>query len=503
MPPVVQDAILTYRQGEQDVQLAVDSAGWFAWLETASSFAFTSAAGHFTARREQSGHQRGGWYWKAYRKQHGKLASRYLGKSATVTLERLLVVAEALADAAATTIIGANAPVALVPLAPPDRHATPQTSLLAAKLHAPASRTQFLARPHLVAQLHAGLAGALTLISAPAGFGKTTLLTQWIAETRLPVAWLALDPEDNQPARFLTYLIAAIQTLHPQIGATALTLLQTPQPAVPEAILTMLSNDVMREAIGDFAVVLDDYHLIEAPPIHRSLTLLLEHLPPSMHIVIVTRADPPLPLARLRARGQLCEVRASDLRFATAEAGTFLQQAVGRDLEPATIAAIHNRTEGWVTGLQLAALALRGSADVSAFLTAFTGSHRFVLDYLSEEVLAQQPAPVLAFLLQTAILNQLNASLCDAVTGQAGSQAMLETLDQANLFLIALDQERHWYRYHHLFADVLRNRLRLTPCRHCCRNSTNAPAIGTSSTPCSPKPCSTPWPRPILRGRCA
>jgi LuxR family transcriptional regulator, maltose regulon positive regulatory protein len=462
MPPVVQDAILAYRQGEQNLRLAVDSVGWFAWLETASSFTFTSAAGHFTARREQSGHRRGGWYWKAYRKQHGKLASRYLGKSATLTLERLLMVAQALADAAATKIIGTTAPVALAPLVPPGGHATPRTSLLAAKVHAPASRTQFLARPHLVAQLHAGLAGTLTLISAPAGFGKTTLLTQWIAETRLPVAWLALDPEDNQPARFLTYLIAAIQTLHPQIGATALALLQTPQPAVPEAILTLLSNDVMREASGDFAVVLDDYHLIEAPPIHRTLTLLLEHLPPSMHIVIVTRADPPLPLARLRARGQLCEVRASDLRFATAEAGTFLQQTVGRDLEPATIAAIHNRTEGWVTGLQLAALVLRGSANVAAFLTAFTGSHRFVLAYLSEEVLALQPAPVLAFLLQTAILNRLNPSLCDAVTGQAGSQAMLETLDQANLFLIGLDQEHHWYRYHHLFADVLRNRLRLT-----------------------------------------
>jgi LuxR family maltose regulon positive regulatory protein len=464
MPPVVEGTILTYRQGEQELELAVDSPGWFAWLETATSFAFVSAVGSFTARREQSGHRRGGWYWKAYRKQHGKLASRYLGKSAAVTLERLLAVAEALANAPAgiSKAGGAKPAVVLAPRAAAGAHTDPRNPLLAGKLHPPPPRAQLVPRPQLVAQLHAGMAGALTLISAPAGFGKTSLLSQWIAETHVPVAWLALDPEDNQPARFLTYLIAALQTLHPQIGAIALALLQTPQPASPEAILTTLSNDLMRQTTADFALVLDDYHVIEAPPIHRSLALLLEHRPPGMHLVIVTRADPPLPLARLRARGQLCEVRASDLRFGAEETSTFLQRVVGLELAPAALAAIQDRTEGWVAGLQLAAIALRGSANMTAFLAAFTGSHRFVLDYLSEEVLGQQSTAVQAFLLQTAILNQLSGPLCDALVDQSGSQAMLEALDQAHLFIVALDAERRWYRYHHLFAEVLRNRLRLT-----------------------------------------
>lgn len=459
MRTVQGDTLVTY-EGEPSV--VVGTAAWFAWLETAATFSFVSAAGHFTARREQAGHKRGSWYWKAYRKQHGKLTSHYLGKAATLSLARLEAVAQTLATKAGKTREERGADP-LNPLRPGEvlgRVGSPLDLLLTTKLHHPRLRTPFVVRPHLVARLQAGMASALTLVSAPAGFGKTTLLTQWITATSLPVAWLTLEPADNEPTRFLTYLIAALQTLLPQSGALALTLLQTAQPVPPEAVLTALSNELMHYPTGDLILVLDDYYVIDAPPIHRGVAFLLEHLPPCLHLVLATRADPPLPLVRLRARGQLCEVRATELRFDATEANTFLQTVMGLDLLPATISAVQERTEGWVTGLQLAALSLQGRADVPGFLNAFTGSHRFVLDYLSEEVLAQQSAAVQAFLLQTALLKQLTGALCDAVMEQADSQVMLETLEQAHLFIVALDEERRWYRYHPLFAEVLRSRLR-------------------------------------------
>src|SRR5947209_8613234 len=277
----------------------------------------------------------------------------------------------------------------------------------------------------------------------------------------MPVSWLSLEAEDNDPTRFLSYLIAALQTLDAQIGTTALAMLHTPQPPPPETVLALLTNDLMSREGGDVVLVLDDYHTITADPIHRGMTYLVEHLPPQLHLILATRADPPLSLTRLRAGGQLAEVRAADLRFGTAEASAFLQTVMGLDLEASALATLEQRTEGWIAGLQLAALSLQGRAPshVSAFLAAFTGSHRFVLDYLSEEVLARQDASVQQFLLHTSILERLSAPLCDAVTGQEGSQAMLEALERANLFVAALDDERHWYRYHHLFAEVLRSHL--------------------------------------------
>jgi len=285
------------------------------------------------------------------------------------------------------------------------------------------------------------------------------LLAQWLVESGTPVAWLSLEAEDNDPTRFLSYLIAALQTLDTQLGATALALLRTPQPPSPEAVMTVLTNDLSERSGGDVAFVLDDYHTIIADSIQRGMTFLLEHLPPQLHLILATRADPPLPLARLRAQGQLCEVRAADLRFSAAEASAFLQAVMGLDLEASAIATLESRTEGWIAGLQLAALSLQGRADVSAFLAAFSGSHRYVLDYLSAEVLARQPAPVQQFLLHTCLLERLSGPLCDAVREQEGSQAMLEALERANLFVVALDEERHWYRYHHLFAEVLRSHL--------------------------------------------
>jgi LuxR family maltose regulon positive regulatory protein len=300
---------------------------------------------------------------------------------------------------------------------------------------------------------------ALTLISAPAGFGKTTLLAQWLAESGTPVAWLSLDPDDNEPIRFFSYVLAALQTLRPQLGTTARALLQTSPGVTLERVLALLINDILERVTDPFALVLDDYHVIETETIHRGVGFLLEHLPPPMHLVIATRADPPLPLIRLRARGQLIEVRATDLRFDLDEARLFLQAVMRLNLPPEALVALEQRTEGWIAGLQLAALSLQGRSDVAAFLHAFTGSHRFILDYLTEEVFSRQPHEVRSFLLATSILERLSGPLCDAVTGQQGGQSRLAALEQAKLFVVALDDEQRWYRYHHLFAEVLRTRL--------------------------------------------
>ena len=451
MTPTVQRGRLVYQQDEHEQVLVVGTPAWYAWLETASTFAFTGEEGTFTARKERASNQRGGWYWKAYRMHQGKLSSRYLGKSETLSLERLHAVAQALTS-----------------LSVPDRKAGrpatyPQRDpLLATRLHVPRLRRQLVSRPGLIERVQEGIQGPLTLISAPAGFGKTTLLAQWRASSGMPVAWLSLEPEDNEPVRFLSYVITAIQKLDPDMGTTALSLLQSPQPVPPERILAMLTNELTNREEGDFALVLDDYHAISASPIHGSMIFLLEHLPPLMHLVIATRADPPLPLAGLRARGHLTEVRAAELRFTTEEASAFLHTVMGLSLPPRAIDALESRTEGWIAGLQLAALSLQGRADVSSFLAAFSGSHRFVLDYLSEEVLLRQPAQVQSFLLATSILSRLSGPLCDAIREQEGSQAMLERLEQANLFVISLDDERRWYRYHQLFAEVLRGRLQQT-----------------------------------------
>ncbi|MCA9969341.1 MAG: hypothetical protein KC425_03950 [Anaerolineales bacterium] len=298
----------------------------------------------------------------------------------------------------------------------------------------------------------------MTLVSAPAGFGKTTLISEWHAGCERPFAWLSLDARDGDPIRFLAYFIAALQTHAPVVGKRVAAMLESPQPLPTESILTTLLNDLAAIPKA-FALVLDDYHVVDAPAIDQAVIFLLEHMPPQLHLVITTREDPNLPLSRLRARGQLTELRAADLRFTHAEAAAFLKQVMGLELAQADIAALEARTEGWVAGLQLAALSMRGQQDVPGFIQSFTGSHRFVLDYLVEEVLQQQPERVQQFLLRTAVLNELTGSLCDAVTGDENGQAILESLERANLFLIPLDSERRWYRYHHLFAELLRQRL--------------------------------------------
>jgi LuxR family maltose regulon positive regulatory protein len=313
----------------------------------------------------------------------------------------------------------------------------------------------------LIERLNEGLQGKLTLLSAPAGFGKTTLLSGWVAGCERPSAWLSLDEGDNDPARFLTYLVAALQKITMNIGKGVLGMLQSPQPPPPAAILTTLLNEI--SAIpNNFVLILDDYHLMDAKPIDQTLTFLVEHLPPQMHLIIATREDPQLPLARLRARNQLTELRVTDLRFTASEATEFLNQRMSLNLSAEDISALEIRTEGWIAGLQLAAISLQGHKDATSFIQSFTGSHHFVMDYLVEEVLQQQPENVQTFLLGTAILDQMCGPLCEAVllAPPGSGQETLEYLEQANLFIIPLDDERRWYRYHHLFADLLRQRLR-------------------------------------------
>jgi LuxR family transcriptional regulator, maltose regulon positive regulatory protein len=334
------------------------------------------------------------------------------------------------------------------------------TPILATKLYLPRLRPNVVSRPRLIERLNEGLDRKLTLIAAPAGFGKTTLVSTWVAGCDRQVAWLSLDKGDSDPTLFLTYLVAALQTIAPNIGEGVSGVLQSPQPPPPESILTALLNEIT--TIQDqFVLVLDDYHVLDAKAVDQALTYLVEHLPPQMHLVIATREDPALPLARLRARGHLTEVRATDLRFTPSESAAFLNQVMGLNLSAEDIAALERRTEGWIAGLQLAAISLQGHQDATGFITSFTGSHHFVLDYLLEEVLEQQSESLQTFLLRTSILDRLCGPLCDAVLmdTSASGQATLEYLERANLFIVPLDNERRWYRYHHLFADLLRQRL--------------------------------------------
>ncbi|MBK9709866.1 MAG: hypothetical protein IPO81_00805 [Kouleothrix sp.] len=465
--------------------ITLDTPAWFAWLEHATAFAFTSPAGRFTARKERQA--RGGGYWKAYRTSHGTLHRVYLGRAQDLTLDRL--------NQAAATLAATSAAAAPPPAARPAPATALPANLLATKLFAPPARANLVVRPRLFERLQAGLRDKLTLIAAPAGFGKTTLLSAWratAAGSALPVGWVSLDRTDNDPLRFWSYVIAALDTLAPGVGATALALLQSPQPPPIESMLTGVVNAFSAAyaapPVYDVALVLDDYHVITAPAIHGALAWLLEHLPPQLHLVIITRADPALPLARLRARGAVTELHARDLRFTPDEGAAFLNQVMGLSLTAADLAALEARAEGWVAGLQLAALAMRDHQDRSGFIRSFSGSNRYIVDYLAAEVFASQPAHLQTFLLHTAILDRMCGPLCDAVlletmNDERGmmnssfsptdssfivrhsslpdsySQLILDQLERANLFVVPLDDERRWYRYHHLFAEVLRHRL--------------------------------------------
>lgn len=332
--------------------------------------------------------------------------------------------------------------------------------ILATKLYIPIPRPKIVLRPRLIDQMNKGLHRKLTIISAPAGFGKTTLVSEWVANCERSVAWLSLDEGDNDTIHFLTYIVAALQTVAPEIGVETLRMLQSAQPPQNESVLTILLNEIATHP-DNIILVLDDYHVIEDKAIGNTLTFLLEHLPSQIHLVITSREDPNLPLARLRARDQLTELRATDLRFTDSEAAEFLNQAMALSLSAEDIAILESRTEGWIAGLQLAALSMQGHKDTSNFIKSFTGSHHFVLDYLVEEVLQQQPKRIQDFLLCTSILDRMCGPLCDAVlldSSELGRDT-LENLEHNNLFISPLDNVRHWYRYHHLFGSLLRQRL--------------------------------------------
>ena len=328
-------------------------------------------------------------------------------------------------------------------------------ALLATKLHMPGPRPGLVPRPRLLARLDEGLGRGLILVCGPAGYGKTVLLTDWARRGEFPAAWLSLDAADNDPARFWRHAVAALDRARPGIDDRLGPLLGPPAPSSFQGLVTALINEL---ATDQALLVLDDYHLISSRQVHESLAFLVEHRPAGICVVLASRSDPPLPLARLRARGQLTEIRVAELRFTPAEAGELLQHAASA-LPDASVAALAARTEGWAAGLQLAALSLRRQDDAAAFVAAFTGSHRYVLDYLAEEVLEGQDEQLRAFLLETSVLGRLSGSLCDAVTGREGSRALLEEAERAGLFLIPLDEVRGWWRYHHLFADLLRARL--------------------------------------------
>ncbi|MDQ1395519.1 MAG: hypothetical protein QOG64_778, partial [Acidimicrobiaceae bacterium] len=336
----------------------------------------------------------------------------------------------------------------------------PDAPLLETKLHAPRRRNSVVPRAHLEARLQQRNRPPLTLVSAPAGFGKTTLLAEWTASAshdEVATAWLSLDARDNDPAVFWSYVIAALRTAVPEAGVTALPLLRSAQSPV-DTVVTALLHDLGPASV-EVVLVLDDYHVIESHDLHEAVAFFLDHLPPHVHLVVGSRADPPFALGRMRARGDLLEIRAADLRFTADETTTYLNQTMGLDLTPNDIAALDARTEGWIAALQLAALSMRDRPDVSDFIAGFAGDDRFIVDYLADEVLQRQTDDIRSFLLETSILSRLTGRLCRAVTGQADSKATLELLERSNLFLVPLDDRRTWYRYHQLFADVIRARL--------------------------------------------
>jgi LuxR family transcriptional regulator, maltose regulon positive regulatory protein len=345
-------------------------------------------------------------------------------------------------------------------MSPPTASLAERDALLATKLHIPRPRPGFVLRPRLLERLDEGMEQQVVLVCTAAGFGKTSLLADWARRSGRAVVWLSLDEGDNDPARFWRHVVATLEGVRPGIGERLASLLGPPAPRSFEGLVTAVLNQLAARP-DEVVLVLDDYHLVDARPVHASMGFLLEHLPPQAHLVVASRADPPLPLARLRAGGQLAELREADLRFTLEEAAELLREAAGPDLSlpEAAVAALAARTEGWAAGLQLAALSLRGRVDADQFVAAFSGSHRYVLDYLAEEVLERQPDHLVRFLLETSVLERLSGPLCEAVTGRSDSQALLEQAERANLFLVPLDEVRGWFRYHQLFADLLRARL--------------------------------------------
>jgi ATP/maltotriose-dependent transcriptional regulator MalT len=464
-----------------------DDQAWLSWLAAQTACAFHGRAGRLNLHSEAR--TRGVRYWYAY----DATEKRHLGKTANLTLECLEQVAGELS--------GARAPEPPPPRSTPPasrtqmpavvsdaaRQAEQPVVLLATKLATPRVPAALVVRERLLRQLDAALAHRLTLLSAAAGWGKTTLLATWLRRNdergtksdegstasihhssfiahRFNVAWLSLDELDNDLTRFWDATIAALRTCIPALGDRALAMLHAPEPPPLSAILTVLLNELTPLAAerAPILLILDDYHVIDDEAIHEAVTFVLEHLPDNLHLVLASRVDPDLPLSRWRVRGELLEIRAADLRFSAAEATTFFTQALGESPAEEDVRLLEHRTEGWAAGLQLAALVMRQRADRSAFVRAFTGGQRYLMDYVQEEILERQPLKVQRFLLRIAVLTRLNAALCAALTEERTSQAMLEQLEHDNLFVAPLDEQRQWYRMHDLFREALLARLHAT-----------------------------------------
>lgn len=445
--------------------LAEDVSEWLARLRKLTAFAFHGVSGSLNVYLEERPH--GKQYWYAYHTKEGRTHKRYLGQPARVTFARLEEAAEALGRESSTRALEPergpeeqdSTSHQVWPV--PAREVPHEMELLSTRLSHPVLSFRLLARERLLHRLDAARFHRLTLLSASAGWGKTTLLSTWAARSTLPIAWLSLDELDNAPARFWLSILAALRACLPGVGEASLSMLRSPQPPPLTAILTSLLNELSRQDTPTF-LVLDDYHLLDEQAIHDSLLFVLDHLPAHLHLVLSSRVDPPLLLSRWRVRGQLLELRDADLRFEEGEAAQFLLHTMELSLEVEEMAELACRTEGWIAGLQLAALSLAHHPDPAAFVRSFTGGHRYVLDYVQEDILARLSPLIQDFVLSTSILNRMSAPLCQAVTAQDASQEMLETLERANLFLVPLDDERKWYRFHDLFREALLARLQAT-----------------------------------------
>ena len=453
----VRNGCLVYEQQGRHVAVLVDTPAWFAWLETANTFTFTCEEGTFTAHKARAGNRRGGWYWRAYRRKRGRLSRCYLGVPTNITLAKLREVARCLAadgEGTGNSQTDEDTPPPVhVPLASQE---LTSTAILQSTITPPRLPVQHVARPRLLALLEQGLRGPVTLVSAPAGSGKTTLLAEWAATTARPVAWLSCEEAENDPARFLSSLIAALVRVDARLDITA----QTERPwhsSEHERVLTRLLNDLERELQHDTVLILDDVHALTTEVSQALLLFLLNHLPSRLHVLIGTRVDPPR-LARLRACQQISELRSQELGFVSAEVEAFAQ-AMGLPLDSEAIRLLEERTEGWIAGIQLLTLALRRHNTTAALLPAMSMAPRFLLDYVREEILMQQPPEMQRFLLQTSVLERLTGPLCERITEEGGGQQKLASLLQENLFVSALDATDTWYRYHPLFAETLRTLL--------------------------------------------
>jgi len=428
-----------------------DEAAWQSWLREVTSFAFHGARGSLNVYLERR--PRGGAYWYAYRTSQGRTRKRYLGRTETLSLAHLEETA-----------------LSLWREQQPSQAFDRGTLVLASSLAPPRLPTALVKRDRLLSALDGALSTPLTLLSAPAGFGKTTLLSAWASRHQVPVAWLSLDELDNSPTRFWVALIAALRRCEgvaPSFGETAVALLESPQPPPLSTILTMLLQELESHQAhpAPIMLILDDYQVIEEQAIHQGMSFFLEHLPAKVHLILASRVDPDLPLARWRVRGQLTEIRADDLRFQEGEASQYLGQVLSPPLSEEEVRQLVSRTDGWIAGLHLASLTLEKRQDRAAFLQAFTGSQRYLLDYVQEEILSRLPTNVSDFLLHTAVLSRLDASVCQAVIAapeRRVSQQLLAFLERANLFLVSLDEERRSYRLHELFREALLSALYTT-----------------------------------------